>query len=230
MFHACRLIIALALLPVEVPRLAAQPDQGIEVYGMSGVFSPAISRGYLKPEVGAGVLLPVWRKWAILADVTFGFQHIQDGIRNSDRKAVFYRRNPQLVNRDVWRERYVTVRPSIIRLWRTSRLDIYSGVGLGLEAQRNRWHFQQVSEKWDAEAGQEVGLGEYGDSPYGTLYREEGFTTGAAWFLGARIIGSFGVRADISPRIALRVGYSCLLGYFDEPLSGAIEVGAGYRF
>ena len=54
MSHACRLIIALALLPVAVPRLAAQPDRGIEVYGMSGVFSPAISRGYLKPEVGAG--------------------------------------------------------------------------------------------------------------------------------------------------------------------------------
>ena len=70
---------------------------------------------------------------------------------------------------------------------------------------------------------------------YGTLVRDEGFTAGDGWshnvgFLGGALIGRFGVLASVTPRTTVRVGYSCLMSYSDEPLSGAIEIGIGYRF
>ena len=57
--------------------------------------------------------------------------------------------------------------------------------------------------------------------------RENGLGTGDGWSHQRALIGRFGVLVNLTPRIDLRRGCSCLISYLDEPLSEAIEVGLG---
>ena len=145
------------------PSVAQQREPRIEVYGLSGVYSTEIKNGLLKPEFGAGALLPLSRKWAALVDTSIGVQRVNEyeRFRRNDpgnRTTVFYMRNPHLANEDEFRRRVATIRPSVVRMWRRDRFSIYVGAGLGFELEHNRWRFRDVRELYDEE-GDEVGLG-----------------------------------------------------------------------
>ena len=175
------------------------------------------------------MLLPLGRKWAALVDTSYGVLRLNEssGLDSKSPEAVFYRRNPHLTNEGDSARRVATIRPAIVRMWRRDRFSVYVGAGLGVESEYNRWRFRRVRELYD-EAGNLVGESE--NEIYGTLVREESFTAGDNWSHAAALIGRFGVLLNLTPRIVVRAGYSCVMTYLDKPLSGAIEAGIGYRF
>lgn len=224
MLHRFLPAVVLGLMSATV--LPAQPERGIEVYGLSGVFSSAIKNGELKPEFGVGVILPFTRNWAILTDFTVGVQSVDES-RLNDWERVFYERNPQLMNNDIFRDRYITIKPSVIRRWYFDSFSFYVGLGWGAEVNRSHWSFQRIRARED-EHGEWVYLPGQEDVP--DLIRAEQPRVGKGWLQEYPYLGRFGITADISPKWVLRAGYTCMMAYFDEPLSGAIEIGLGYRF
>ena len=232
-----RLLGTLVLGLMSAAWLTAQTERGIEVYGLTGGFSEWIKRGYIKPEFGAGILLPFTKNWAVLTDFTIGVQRVNElkGVFHRTYEREFYERNPQLMNNDVTKRRYITLRPSAIRLWRYDSFRFYVGIGWGAEIERGHFRFQRIRVKRDEQGnrvhsrGPDVDPSELADAEF-DLVRDEQFTEHSQWLRHFPLIGRFGITADIRPKWVLRAGYSCLMLYFDEPLSGAIEIGVGYRF
>ena len=225
--------LAFLLSPVATtPSAAQQREPRIEVHVLSGVYATEVDGGLLKPEIGAGVLVPLGSRWAALVDSTVGVPRLNEYMWEpgdpARLEAVFYMRNPHLSNEDEHWRRVTTIRPSIVRMWRRDRFSIYVGAGFGLESEHHRWRFQRINQVLDEE-GNVVGR-ESEDDHLGTLVRAESFTTGDNWVHQKALIGRFGMLVNLAPRIVVRGGYSCLLSYLDEPLSGAIEASIGYRF
>ena len=225
-------LLAFLLLTGTTPSAAQQREPRIEVYGLAGAYATEVDGGLLKPEFGSGVLVPLGSKWAALVDFSVGLERLNEYMWEpgdpGHPEAVFYARNPHLTLEDEDRRRVATIRPSIVRMWRRDRFSIYVGAGFGLESEHNRWHFQRVRHVYDEE-GNEVGR-ESEDDVFGTLVRDEHFTSGVDWTHNKALIGRFGVLTNLTRRIIVRGGYSCVMTSIDEPLSGAIEVGIGYRF
>ena len=49
---------------------AQKPKPGIEVYGLSGFYSTGVSWRPFEPQAGAGVMVPVGSRWAVIVDVS----------------------------------------------------------------------------------------------------------------------------------------------------------------
>ena len=75
------------------------------IYGLTGIYALGSNGFKWKPEFGAGVLLPLGSKWAAIVDGTVGLLRVNEitwapGDTNH-LYAVFYMRNPHLVNEDI---------------------------------------------------------------------------------------------------------------------------------
>lgn len=224
-------LVLVALAAATPPLVAQQREPKIEVYGLSGIYATEVNGGLFKPEVGAGVLLPLGSKWAALVDASVGVPRLNEYQWKPGEpytvEAEFYRRNPHLTNEDVHWRRVTTIRPSIVRIWRRARVSIYAGAGFGLESEHYRRRNRRILVVHDKD-GNPVWERENDILP--ALVQAESFTTGEGWSHQKALIGRFGVLASLTPRIGVRGGYSCLVSYLEQPLSGAIEVGIGYRF
>ena len=211
--------------------LKVQRQPRIEVHGISGVYSTAVHSGLLKREAGVGVLLPLGARWAALVDATVGAPRVNESQWKPgdpfDLETVFYARNLNLTNQDEHWRRVSSLRPSIVRTWRRDRFSIYAGVGLGLEFEHNKRRFRRILQVFDQE-GNIVGQTE--DDFLGALVRQETFTTWDSRSLQKSLAVRSGVLVSLSPRVVVRGGYSYLINSVGEPLSGAIEMGIGYRF
>ena len=229
-----RLPLALVglLLPVATsPSVAQQREPRVEIYGLSGVYSPGISWAPFTPQAGAGVLLPLGSKWAALVDVGASITQVDVYSRflnvPGTQVHVFYQRNPHLTNEDEHFARAVTIRPAVVRIWRQDRLSFWVGAGFGYEWERNRVRARHIHPVYD-ENGEPLYKNEDDDFP--VLVRDETFDAHDSWARRAMLIGNFGVSVDLTPRVVFRLGYSCLMGDPDSSLAGAVEMGIGYRF
>ena len=226
------LALAFLLLPVATsPSVAKQREARFEVYGLSGLYSRGIEWAPFTPQVGAGVLLPIGRKWAALVDASVGVTRVDilALYRNDpgDESYVFYQRNPQLVDEDEHFSRAATLRPSIVRVWRQNRISFWVGAGLGFEWEHNRRRVRPIQEAYDEDGNV---IWESEDDIHPVLVRDENFHTSGGWSDRPALIGNFGVTVGLTPRIVFRLGYSCLMSDPDSSLAGAVEMGIGYRF
>ena len=216
----------------QVEYRTGQRKPRIEMHGLLGFYSTQVHSGRLKPEVGVGVLLPVGPKFAVLVDATAGVPRVNENQWKPgdpfDLQTVFYARNLHLFNVDEDWRMVSTLRPSVVRTWRRDRYSIYAGVGLGLEFERNRWHYQRILQVFDEE-GNAVGL-ESEDHLIGKLLREDTFTSGKRRYVQKSLVVRSGVLVSLTPRVVVRAGYSYLINSVGDPLSGAIEASIGYRF
>lgn len=213
------------------PLVAQQREPRVEAYGLTGVYSPCIGRDRFSPQAGAGVLLPVGRKWAALVDFGIGVVPVHTKFRYLGHSlgpdAAFYRRNPHLPSINEHWTNEATLRPSFVRVLRRDRISFWLGAGIGAEFEYNRWRYKRVREVRDKD-GNTVPVDD--EEPFGLLVLDEHFTTVDDWSPHMVLLGSFGVSASLSERTVVRLGYSCVLRYLDEPLAGGIEIGIGYRF
>lgn len=178
-----KLSITLALSLMSAAGLPAQQAPGIELYGLTGGFSNWISEGPIRPEFGAGVLLPFTKNWAVMADFTVGVQRENQYkgrfARTYERE--FYARNPQLMDTETNTRRYITLRPSAIRLWRYDKFTFYVGAGWGVEIERGHFKYQDINVKRDEDGnrvhsrGSDVDPGTLADAEF-DLVRDEHFT------------------------------------------------------
>ena len=207
------------------PLCAQQRDPAIEIYGLTGTYyfgnrRDVLKGGEWKPQFGAGVLIPLGAKWALMIDGVTSHLEVNEGPHNQYTYhpfTEFYRQNPGIQNNDVTTQRLVSVLPSVVRLWRRDRFSIYAGFGLGFEQQRQLIRYQPAYEQ---------------ENPDGSrvLVRNEEFVE-------SRNVSSIpplnlrgGVLVSLAPRIVLRAGYSLVGAYFDTAASQSLEVGIGYRF
>jgi len=220
------------LLPVATPTsVAQQGEPRVEIYGLSGFYSTGISWAPFTPQAGAGVLLPLGSKWAVLADVGASVTQVDVYSRFLNVPGTqfheFYQRNPHLTNEDEHFARAVTVRPAVVRIWRQDRLSFWVGAGFGYEWEGNRGRTRHIRTVYD-ENGEP--LYENEDDDFAVLVRDENFDAFDDWERRAMLIGNFGVSVGLTPRVVFRLGYSCLMGDPDSSLAGAVEMGIGYRF
>ena len=229
----------LMLLILAAPFAQAQrPKPGIEVHALSGFYSTGVSWRPFEPQAGAGVMVPVGSKWAAIVDfgANVGRSNLLKVLRmqRNDLGAAFYERNPSLIDEDEHWQRFVSFRPSFVRIIRRERLSFWFGGGMGLEWTHTMRRVREVREIRPS-SGRDGNPIEYetDDDYYADLERDGHFTSRDKWNRLPQFIGRFGLSADITPRVIARVGYSCML---DDPdsslagLAGAIELGVGYRF
>ena len=226
------LVLALLLSAGAVlPSVAQQRDPRIEVYGLTGIYSPGVGRDRFSPQAGAGVLLPVGRHWAAVVDFGIGVVPVHSKFRylghSLGRDATYYRRNPHLPTINESWANEATLRPSFAKVWRRDRFSFWLGAGVGAKFEYNRWRYKRAREVYD-DTGNAIPVDD--DEPFGLLALDEQFTTGANWSPHLAFLGSFGVSMSVKERTVVRFGYSCGLTYLDEPLAGGIELGIGYRF
>ncbi len=202
---------------------AQQRDPAVELYGLTGAYyfgnsSNALKGGEWNPAAGAGLLIPLGSRWAILSDVVTSRLEVNEGLHgphDDHPYSDFYRVNPDVRNEDVTTQRLVVVLPSIVRLWRRDRFSIYVGGGLGWEHQRQRIRFRPIREHPDGS---------------GLLVRDEGFVDSRDSVSAVPLLFRAGMLVSLTSRLVLRSGYSHILGYLDTPASRSLEVGVGYRF
>ncbi|MDE0629849.1 MAG: hypothetical protein OXH99_25905 [Bryobacterales bacterium] len=226
------LLFALLLVLVATsPAVAQQREASVEVYGLSGVYSTGIEWAPFTPQAGAGVLLPIGRKWAALLDVSASVTRwdVLAPERNdlSSRTSAFYHRNPHLANEDEHWSKAATLRPSIVRIWRQDHMSFWLGAGLGVEWEHDRRRVRPILDVLDVDGNV---IWESDDDIYPVLVREERFTGHEGWTDRMVLIGNFGVSVHLTPRVIFRLGYSCLMNDPDRPLAGSVETGVGYRF
>ena len=215
-----------------VPSVAQQREPRIEVYGLTGIYSPSVGRERFSPQAGAGILLPVGRRWASVVD--FGIGVVPVHRRLSDRfghdlspDAVFNRRNPHLpVTSELWTNE-ATLRPSFARLWRRDRFSFRLGAGIGARFEYNRWRYKMVRQVRDS-AGNAIPVDD--EEPLGLLAVDEHFTTEDSWSPRMDILGSLGATVNVNKRTVVRFGYVCGFSYSERPVAGGIEFGVGYQF
>lgn len=214
-----------------LPSVAQQQDSRIEVYGLTGIYSPGVGRDRFSPQAGAGVLLPVGRRWAAVVDFGIGVAPVHRKFRyvghSLGRDAAFYRRNPHLPSINEHWTNEATLRPSFARVWRRDRFSFWLGAGVGAKFEYNRWRHKRAQEVHDG-TGSVIPVDD--EEPFGLLVLDEHFNKGDSWSPLLAILGSFGSSVSLTERAVVRFGYSCGLTYLDEPLAGGIEVGIGYRF
>ena len=178
-----------------------------------------------------GVLLPIGRQWAALVDLSASVTRwdvlVQQRNDPASRTSVFYDRNPHLSDEDEHWSRAATLRPSIVRIWRQDRFSFWLGAGLGVEWEHDRRRVRPILDVLDEE-GEPIWVSD--DDIYPVLMREERFSGRGGWSDRPVLIGNFGVSLDLTPRVVLRLGYSCLMSDPDSSLAGAVEMGVGYRF
>ena len=207
------------------PLCAQQRDPAVEIYGLTGAYrfgntSRVLKGGEWKPQFGAGVLLPLGAKWALLIDGFTSHLEVNEGPHGPNTYhpfTEFYRVNPGIRNNDVTTQRAISVLPSVVWLWRRDRFSIYVGGGLGFEQQRQLIRYQPAHER---------------ENPDGIriLVRSEEFVESRNVVSIMPLNLRAGVLISLAPRVALRAGYSQIVGYVDTPASRSLEVGIGYRF
>lgn len=201
--HLPPLALFLCLFPLH----GQQRDPAIEIYGLTGVYRQgnlSVSSAWRR-QFGAGVLLPVGRKWAGLADLTttaVESNWVPGGSPLGPAGPNFSR------------ERRIVLQPSIVRLWRRDRFTIYLGGGVGMEHQRQKNRIRPV-----------VGHDENG----APIVADE-FVGTETERTQATLLVRGGVLANLMPRVVFRVGFSWLPRYADESPSASVIVGVGYRF
>ena len=207
------------------PLCAQQRDPAVEIYGLTGAYyfgnrSNVLKGGEWKPQLGAGALLPLGSKWALMIDGVTSHLEVNEGPHNRYTYhpfTEFYRENPGIQNNDVTTQRLISVLPSVVRLWRRDRLSIYIGLGLGFEQQRQLIRYQPAYEH---------------ESPDGSriLVRSEEFVESRDVVSIMPFNLRAGVLMSLAPRVVLRAGYSQIVAYVDTAASRSLEVGIGYRF
>ncbi len=228
------LLIALALVVFTAPAsplVAQQREPRVEVYGLTGLYSPGVGRDRFSPQAGAGVLLPFGRKWAAVVDFGIGVAPVHTTYRYLGHSlgpdAAFYRRNPHLPNIHEYWTNEATLRPSFVRVLRRDRISFWLGAGIGTEFEYNRVRYKRIREVHDKD-GNAIPVDD--EEPFGLLVLDKHFTASDDWSHHMVLLGRFGLSASLSERAVVRFGYSCVLRYPDEPLAGGIEIGIGYRF
>lgn len=185
---------------------AQQREPAFEVYGVSGTyFHGNQGTEEWKPQFGAGVFLPLGRKWGALLDVTTSVTEEfwkPDGLPGAGPDDNFTR------------ERRIVLTPSIVRLWRWNRFSIYAGGGVGFEHERQRGRFRPIVDR--DENGQPILAEHFQDihsnrTPKTLLLRT-------------------GVIVNLSRSAVFRAGFSLLPRYADEDASKSVELGVGFRF
>ena len=144
------------------PLSAQQRDPAIEIYGLTGSYyfgnrSHVLKGGEWRPQFGAGGVIPLGSKWALMIDGVTSHLEVNEGPHNRYTYhpfTEFYRQNPGIRNNDRTTQRLISVLPSIVRLWRRDRFSIYVGLGLGFEQQRQLIRYQPaMNRKVLTEAG-----------------------------------------------------------------------------
>lgn len=206
---------------------AQQAEPRIELYGLSGFYSTGTRWAPFQPQAGAGVLVPLGRDWAVLVDATADTRQTDMiELYGDSYRREFYERNPEAVDDDVRLRWHATLRPSLVWMLRRNRFSIYVGAGMGFEWYKARDRFREVRH-----ARNESGfLYEDAEETVAVLVRDEQYTEWDDRGRDTVLIARFGVIADLAPRIAVRAGYSCLMGDPDNSLAGAVEFGVGFRF
>ena len=219
------LVLLVLIVAASAPPAAAElRDTTVEVYGYTGSYrfgnrSNVLKGGEWNPQGGVGLFVPVGSRWAVLTDLVTSRLEVNEGPHGplTDHPIPnFYKQNPDVRNEDVTTQSLAALLPSIIRLvpvYGRDRFSVYVGAGLGLEHQRQHIRYRPVHER-----------------PDGRLVRDEGFTDSrdSVWAYPVILRGGFLV--GLTRRLALRGGYSHILGYFDAAASRSLEVGVGYRF
>ena len=226
------LVLALPLSTGAVlPSAAQQRDPRIEVYALTGIYSPGFGRHRFSPQAGAGVLFPVGPKWAagvdlgiVVAPVHRKFRYVGNSFGPD---AVLYRRNPELPSKNEHWTNEATLRPSFAQLWRFGRFSFWPGAGFGAGFDNDHWRHKRAQEVYD-EQGSVIQVDD--GEPCTLLLLDEHFTTRDNWSRYLAFLGSFGVSASVNERTVVRFAYSCATKYVDEPLAGAIEFGIEYWF
>jgi hypothetical protein len=194
---------------------AGQREPAFEVYALAGGYvhgnmllapqSFSLPPQW-RPEVGAGLLAPLGRRWGVLFDVTsssvadYWKWDGEPGVGPGDNFARLHR---------------ITLFPSLVRLWRRERFSIYAGFGPGWEHNRESHRLRRIIAR--DERGRPVLADRFED-------RRASDTKLAPW--GLRL----GSIVGLSRRVTLRLGWSYLRRYADERGSTGIEAGIGWRF
>ena len=190
-----------------LPLHAQQRGPAIEIYGLTGGYyhgNVSIGSGW-RPQIGAGVLVPLGRSWGAMADVTTSVAEANWGWDGPP---------PDASMPNFARERRLVLQPSFVRLWRRERFSIYFGGGAGFEHERQRNRFRPIASR---------------DENGNPILAEE-FVNTKTTRTDAALLLHGGVVANLSPRVVLRVGFSFLPRYIDEPASKSLLAGIGYRF
>jgi hypothetical protein len=185
---------------------AQQRDPAVELYGLTGAyFHGNISLAHeWRPQIGAGILLPVGGNWGVIFDVTTS---AVDGRFNIDTGL-----SPQGDN--YAHERRLGLMPAFVRLWRRNRFSVYAGPGLGYEHERQHSRVRPVIARDDA--GRPI-LADVHVDQHST--RTDGV-----------LVIKFGALVSLTDRLVIRSGLSWLPRYIDEDPSASFEAGIGYRF
>ncbi len=206
---------------------AQQTEPRLELYGLSGFYSTGTRWAPFQPQAGAGVLVPLGRDWAVLVDATADTRQTDLIKLHADSyRREFYERNPEAVDDDVRLRRYATLRPSLVWMLRQHRFSVYVGAGVGFEWYHARSRFREVYHAHDDSGF----LYEDAEETVPVLVRDERHTEWDFWGRTTVLIARFGVITDLTPRITVRAGYSCLMDDPDNSLAGAVEFGVGFRF
>ena len=207
------------------PLRSQQRHPAVEIYGLTGAYhfgnrSNILKGGEWNPQAGAGVLLPLGSRWAVLTDVVTSRLEVNEGLHgphDDHPYSNFYRANPEVRNEDVTTQRLIGILPSIVRMWRRNRFSFYLGGGLGWEHQRQWIRYRPVDEPAQPDGSS-------------LLVRAEEFVIRRDSVSATPLLFRAGLLVSLTPRMVLRGGYSHILGYLDTPASRSFETGIGFRF
>lgn len=192
-----------------------QRDAALEVYALAGgyvhgnmVLPPqSVSlQSRWRPQVGAGLLAPLGRRWGVLLDLTssrvegYWKWDGEPGAGAGDNLARLHR---------------ITLAPSLVRLWRRERFSIYAGFGPGWEHNRESHRLRPI-----------IRRDEQGRPVLAERFEDRRASDTRLTPLGLRLGGLVSLRG----RLALRFGWSYLRRYTDERGSTGVEAGIGWRF
>jgi hypothetical protein len=186
---------------------AQQREPAVEVFGLAGAYlhgNLSVATEW-KPQFGGGVLLPLGRKWAALADVTTSV--VDANFRHSLAP-------PSAPADNYVRERRVILTPSVARMWRREAFSIYAGAGFGFEHERHYSRVRPIT----------------GYLPDGQPVVDPSFQESRTTRTDAMLVLRTGVIVNLNRRLVLRGDLAVLPRYADERASKSALVGVGWRF
>ena len=173
----------------------------VGVHDFAGV-GEAVNRRDWGSQFGVGMLVPIGRNWAALADMNWSNTETEASARVLGVLSV--------PRSSIVRTRRVAVLPAFVRTVRTKEGAFYIGGGYGYVRGR----------VWTLRRPVLYELADLFGNPLNVNYRET--------FMP--VVVRAGVVVDVSPKVVCRMGYTALFRHIDAAIPHSLEIGLGVRF